>query len=212
MIKSSIYIPVSYDKEISDGLVYESIISGCYVKVRDLFGRCGVIRDNGSVVVPLEYDVVSAHNKDMFLLELDKKFGLYSSNGSSLLDPIYDLIGPFNQSVALLRKHGKYAIVNKFGKIVTSYNLPKGVKVFNNEVRYRNKENDRIVLRFDEEGNMISDRSLSDVKTLRIRRKTPPTTTRTRVIDRTLNDSLIWRIQEPTIRGAYGITIQTVGS
>ena len=178
-------------------MVYESIMNDRFVKVRNLFGRCGVIRDNGTIAVPLEYDIIKTHNTDMFLLELDKKFGLYSTKGTSLLDPIYDLIGPFNQSIALLRKSGKYAIVNKYGKIVTSYNLPSGVKVFNNEVRYTNADNDRIVLRFDDEGDMVSDRSLSDVKSLRIRRKTAPTRTRTRTVAQTLNDSLIRRIKEP---------------
>ena len=76
----------------------------------------GLIREDGQVLVPLEYDAIVAAGDHSFSLLKDKKFGWYDAGTKQLMKPMYDRnVKSYNDHFRLAFKEKGYAFIRPDG-------------------------------------------------------------------------------------------------
>ncbi len=76
----------------------------------------GLIREDGQVLVPLEYDAIVVAGDHAFSLLKDKKFGWYDAQTKQLMKPVYDRnVKSYNDHFLLAFKEKGYAFIRPDG-------------------------------------------------------------------------------------------------
>ena len=114
-----------------DELHYSALISGILVVVKK--DKIGILRTNGEVLLPLEYEVedfYSTFNWDGELYFSDSiyfpaikngKWGMVSMYGNELIPFEYEGIRPIGENIAAVEKNGKTGIVSTNGEILLPF-------------------------------------------------------------------------------------------
>ena len=136
---------VMLDKQVSDGLLmYKDMNSGqCgYMTVKGKIVNClptnvcdsyhleygmtlfstpkgtGIMKADGTVVIPAEYEDAIVADKEHIALEMHGKWALVDIKGMMLTDYAYDTIGKFNdKGLALVQKQGRWQWMDSEGKL-----------------------------------------------------------------------------------------------
>ena len=79
-------------------------------------GRVGIIKANGEIIVPCEYNQVWNLDDDGYFRVLKAgKAGVFHISGQIIIPAEYDQIWPFSEGLAKVLKHGKLGYFNKQG-------------------------------------------------------------------------------------------------
>jgi hypothetical protein len=80
--------------------------------------KMGLFREDGKIIVPLEYDLIGTPSMTLaeaVEIRKDGKIGFYSLNGKEIVPPSYDWLVPFNEglSIALVKNDSSYGWLDK---------------------------------------------------------------------------------------------------
>ncbi|WP_430816757.1 WG repeat-containing protein [Carboxylicivirga sp. RSCT41] len=93
------------------------IESGIYRVLKD--GKVGIIKANGEIIVPCEYNQVwNLDDNGFFRVLKSGKAGVFHISGQIIIPTEYDQVWPFNDGLAKVLKHGKLGYFNKEGEQV----------------------------------------------------------------------------------------------
>ncbi len=77
----------------------------------------GLVRADGKIVLPVEYDAIVPSGEHSFSLLKDKKFGWFDSRTKSLVKPVFDRnVRPYNDKLWLAFKENGYVFIHADGK------------------------------------------------------------------------------------------------
>jgi hypothetical protein len=124
----NIILPVTYD-----GLQRMADASYNYSLAAVKNGKCGVINDKGTVLIPFIYDVLSPYGYGLIFVKKDGKEGMIDIHNRILIPVQYDKVVSseavdFPPKHFLVVKGDKIAVVNEVNKIIVPYT--------NEDIRY----------------------------------------------------------------------------
>ncbi len=98
----------------------EPTVAGLFLVTR--LGKKGLLRRDGKVALPLEYDAIVTAGETSFSLLKEKKFGWYEARGGLLVKPVYDRnVKLYNAKTWLGYRDGGYGFLQADGKPQGAY-------------------------------------------------------------------------------------------
>jgi len=99
----------------------------------------GLVRDDGKVILPAEYDAIVAAGDHSFSLLKDKKFGWFDGQSLFLVKPVYDRnVRPYSKKFWLAYKSTGYAFIYPDGKPIGAFGWDE-VEYWNDSVAWVKK-------------------------------------------------------------------------
>lgn len=78
----------------------------------------GRINDKGDTIVPPIYNITGNLSDEMYIVQLEGKWGAYSDKGKLVIKPVFDEIWHFNEGLANFKLNGKWGFVDREGNII----------------------------------------------------------------------------------------------
>ena len=103
--------------------------------------KCGIINDEGSVIVDCIYDWIWNYSKELLIVSSENKWGLIDSSGRIVLPVKYQSIGEFNRDLVVRNIHHKFINQNAavLEKQMMIYDEKKGISENLIRVKLNNK-------------------------------------------------------------------------
>lgn len=102
-------------------------------------GKKGLIREDGKVLLPPEYDAIVSAGVHAFSLLKDKKFGWFDAATLHLVKPVYDRnVRPYNAKLWLAYKDKGYGFIHSDGKPVGTFGWDE-VEFWNDSIAWAKK-------------------------------------------------------------------------
>lgn len=85
-------------------------------------GKKGILTKEGTVVLPIEYDIIAPNQQNYWSTFKDKKFGLVNLTNGNTLKPISDRnVGILNEKALIVFDKNKYGLVDWRGKPISAF-------------------------------------------------------------------------------------------
>lgn len=99
----------------------------------------GLMRGDGKIALPAEYDAIVATGEQSFSLLKEKKFGWYNSNSNQLMKPVYDRnVRPYNAKTWIAFKDKGYGFLHPDGKPMGAFEWEE-IQFWNDSVAWVKK-------------------------------------------------------------------------
>lgn len=79
-------------------------------------GKWGVVRDDGTEVLPAVYDSVALAGRHRLILKKDGKYGMIDPKGNEIAPLKYDHLTGYEEGAAKFKLDGKYGFISYYGK------------------------------------------------------------------------------------------------
>lgn len=145
-----------------------------YIQMRNRYGLMGLIDSDGDVALKDDYQSIQLFSDSSFRVRQNDLYGVVHRNGAVLTPMDYTYISNLSTSVALVQKSNKAGIMDKNGNVVLPIMYPpKNFNLDRNEVKYKNAETNGFQLfKFDDDGQLVSNKKFKNFKSLKIRTRT----------------------------------------
>jgi hypothetical protein len=116
----------------------ESLTSEIFIATKK--NKKGLLDKKGKLILPIEYDALVLHSKNLLSLLMEKKFGLYDLVSAKLIKPIYERnISLLDSTTLIAFKDGNYGLINWEAKPLTAFEFSE-IQPWNKNVVWVKKD------------------------------------------------------------------------
>lgn len=89
----------------------------CSVHNADI-DKCGALDKNGNIVIPFEYETLSAFNEGLAAAKKDGKWGYIDTKGNTVIPFVYENATMFKDGISLVVKDGGPVVIDRYNNVL----------------------------------------------------------------------------------------------